>query len=310
MDVIWRPLTPADGPAWVACAVAVEAEDRTGEHLGADDFAWWLDDPGTDLARDSLGAFAGDDLLAYAFAPGLPGGDRVELRIEGAVHPAHRRRGLGRELLTRVIAAGEARYPVLEAHVRAYDGNPGQEALLAEFGFTTRRWFFDMTADLTGAAPATVPAGFAVERFTEAHAEELRLLRNRSFADHWGSPQHDPEQWRARFLAPNLFVPGLTFQVRDAASGALAAFVLSHHHAADSEARGHRELWVAAVGTDPGFRGRGLGGALLAHTLHAGAAAGYASAGLSVDADNPTGALGIYRRAGFTPSARWTVRIR
>jgi ribosomal protein S18 acetylase RimI-like enzyme len=60
------------------------------------------------------------------------------------------------------------------------------------------------------------------------------------------------------------------------------------------------------VGTLPEHRGRGVAGALLGHTLHACAAAGYDDASLHVDAENPTGALPIYRRAGFEVETTWT----
>jgi ribosomal protein S18 acetylase RimI-like enzyme len=63
------------------------------------------------------------------------------------------------------------------------------------------------------------------------------------------------------------------------------------------------------VGTLPGHRGRGLAAALLGHCLQECAAAGYDEASLSVDAENPTGALAIYRRAGFRVETTWTAYV-
>jgi mycothiol synthase len=40
--------------------------------------------------------------------------------------------------------------------------------------------------------------------------------------------------------------------------------------------------------------------------MHAYRAAGYDEAALDVDSENPTGALGVYRRVGFTVESRWT----
>ena len=53
------------------------------------------------------------------------------------------------------------------------------------------------------------------------------------------------------------------------------------------------------VGTLPAHRGRGLATGLLAEVLRRASDAGYVSASLNVDTANPTGALGIYERAGF-----------
>jgi ribosomal protein S18 acetylase RimI-like enzyme len=39
--------------------------------------------------------------------------------------------------------------------------------------------------------------------------------------------------------------------------------------------------------------------ALLAEVIEAAAQAGFTSVGLGVDADSPTGAVGVYERAGF-----------
>ena len=45
---------------------------------------------------------------------------------------------------------------------------------------------------------------------------------------------------------------------------------------------------------------------LLSHALAEYRSAGYAEASLDVDSENPTGALGIYERAGFVVESRWT----
>ena len=54
------------------------------------------------------------------------------------------------------------------------------------------------------------------------------------------------------------------------------------------------------------WRRRGLGSALVARSLIVFRERGMTSAGLGVDADNPTGALGLYERAGFEVDFRST----
>jgi mycothiol synthase len=49
-----------------------------------------------------------------------------------------------------------------------------------------------------------------------------------------------------------------------------------------------------------------VAGILLQHCLKAYQKAGYDEASLDVDPENPTGALGVYRRAGFAVESRRT----
>ncbi|MFI6602902.1 GNAT family N-acetyltransferase [Nonomuraea sp. NPDC050536] len=59
------------------------------------------------------------------------------------------------------------------------------------------------------------------------------------------------------------------------------------------------QAWIQIVGTLADWRGKGVAGGLLAHAMSAFKAQGYGTAGLGVDTHNPTGALSVYRRAGF-----------
>jgi mycothiol synthase len=52
------------------------------------------------------------------------------------------------------------------------------------------------------------------------------------------------------------------------------------------------------------WRRRGLAKALLSRSLVAARDAGYTSAGFDVDAENPTGALGLYESLGFQSERR------
>ena len=53
------------------------------------------------------------------------------------------------------------------------------------------------------------------------------------------------------------------------------------------------------LGVVPEYRQRGLGQALLQHTFAEFAKRGFKAVGLGVDAENPTGAVRVYERAGM-----------
>jgi ribosomal protein S18 acetylase RimI-like enzyme len=66
------------------------------------------------------------------------------------------------------------------------------------------------------------------------------------------------------------------------------------------------EAWINTVGTRRAWRGKGVASWLMAESLRRIAAAddGFERAILGVDADNPTGALRMYRRLGFDEDVR------
>jgi mycothiol synthase len=62
---------------------------------------------------------------------------------------------------------------------------------------------------------------------------------------------------------------------------------------------GLRDAYISYVGTRREHRRRGVGSGLLSAVLHAAAKDGMDTASLGVQADNPSGALGAYKHAGF-----------
>jgi ribosomal protein S18 acetylase RimI-like enzyme len=87
----------------------------------------------------------------------------------------------------------------------------------------------------------------------------------------------------------------------------VAGFLLTKEFEADTTATGIREAYVDTIGTRAAWRGRGIATALLVHALTHYPQHGYRRASLDVDADNPSGALGLYQRHGFEVTQRRTV---
>lgn len=63
-------------------------------------------------------------------------------------------------------------------------------------------------------------------------------------------------------------------------------------------------MYLGQVGVRRPWRRRGLAAALLAEVLAAAEVAGKRLVTLGVDADSPTGAVGVYQRVGFTVRSR------
>jgi mycothiol synthase len=305
-----RPISTGDVEAWAELIAAKEKVDRTGENYSAEDLAEELTDSTVDLERDTIALWADGRMIGFGKADSsdtVIDVDRV--RIEGTIHPEWRRRGLGTTLTRWLIhRAGERhaeRHPDASGEVRAgaISTNVWADRMLKSFGFTESRYYFDMRLPLGGPVPeAVVPDGFRLVAFDPQYEEALRLTHNEVFLDHWGSTPSSEEEWQVWFTGSRTFRPGVSCLVLDGET--IAAYVLGYEWEADTAATGVREVYLGQVGTRREYRGRGLARAALAKVLAEAAQAGYERAGLGVDADNPTGALGLYESLGFAVHAK------
>jgi mycothiol synthase len=311
-DLQRRPLTPDDVPAMVRLLAAAEAVDKTGEHFSAEDITDVFSADRLVLATDSLAMVRPDGELAGSAivqpARLVAGYDSVGL--SGTVRPDHRGQGLGRELLawsegrgahvhrdSRPDLPGELEVHVTE-HVTA------TSRLVERAGYRANRWFTTMRRDLAVPDPPVRPVEppLRLLPFDPAYDDATRRAHNVAFADHYGSSQRDETEWRQWFTGQRAFLPECSFLVLD--GDQIAAYLLAYFWAADAEATGVREGYIGQIGSLPPWRGRGLASALITTALGAFRTAGYTRAGLDVDTENATGALGLYQRLGFLTTER------
>ncbi|WIX97871.1 GNAT family N-acetyltransferase [Amycolatopsis mongoliensis] len=304
----WRPLTRDDAPTSADLLNAMETVDRIGENYTAEDTLTELVDPYADLERGSLAAFDGDVMIGYVKIRYKPSADEVHrVFLDGGVHPAHRRRGVG----TALVEAGVAAARVL--HARHHPGaklvvdvhRPEHIAGLAELmrsqGFAPARYFRRMEhplEDVTSPEP-----GPRIEPWSAETDEEFRRVRNAASEDHWGAVPMPPDLWRNK-ITNQTFRPEVSFLLRDA-TGTAAGMLVTMSWDADTEATGIRDAHFMAIGTLREYRRRGIAGALPAHALRAAADQGYDRASLVVDSASPSGASGVFATAGFVPKTRY-----
>ena len=308
----WRPLTTGDAKAWAALLNDIEVADKTGENYSEEDALQELADPYADLDRASLAAFDGDRMVGYTISVWHPNAEREHrVRMDGGVHPAYRRRGLGTRLVRFGVTAARdvhaLHHPTIPLVVDAQKGEhiPGVKELMTGEGFTPVRYYQHMEHPLGDAIPdSAVPDGLRIEPWSEANDAEFLLIRNESFLDHWGSSPMTPELWLSR-IRNHAFQPDVSFLLRDPADGTPAGMLVTMYWEADTQATGVREAHFMLIGTRRAYRKRGVASALIAHALREATARGYDRAGLGVDSANPTGAFGVYERAGFVPKERY-----
>jgi ribosomal protein S18 acetylase RimI-like enzyme len=201
---------------------------------------------------------------------------------------------------TEVAAAMEGDLPA-NLLLDAGDHQADLLALAGRVGFEPVRRFLELGRPAEAPlAPVEPPAGLVLEPWTEERDEATRLAHVESFADHWGSEPRSRDEWRQWYTGHRGFRPDLSLVAVDEASGEVVCFVLCAAYPQDW-ATLPREAWINSVGTRRAWRGKGVARWLLTESLDRVAASdtGFARAMLGVDADNPTGALGLYRSLDF-----------
>jgi mycothiol synthase len=280
-------------------------EEFAGGHPGMieDDVVTMFDTIVRDVAADTRVVVAPDGTPVAAVAVPTPptGGYRVDLT--GGVHPDWRGRGLGRELLRWQLdrtaqlhreVAPDARW---EAHVGAMVDDESALRLYRRFDMAPLRYWFDMVAPTRPAPTPRVPEGLTVRPYSADLEKDLYEAHMEAFSDHWGYQRREFDVWLAMTVRTDGFLPELSRVAFDGTE--IAGYVLVYDDAVPDF------IYVGQVGTRRPWRRRGLAGALLADVLGAAGESGKTSVLLGVDADSPTGAVGVYERVGFQTKERW-----
>lgn len=308
MGITPRELTVDDAPALTDLMIRIEADHPTGFCLGPVEVRELMSDKPDAVFE---GAFDGDELVAYTTVmPGVPRGAGQRFILFGDVDPSRLGEGIGTLMLTRSLDRSRAIHAADAPHVparfsaTALAGRADQADLLAAAGMHPGRHSFLMVADLS--RPVTcpdLPAGTRGSAFHADAGEELRLAHNEAFADLPDCTPISADFWATFVVRAAHSRHELSLVARDE-TGSVAGYVLAHEYAVPPSGGPGPELHVPYVGTLHRHRRRGLAGSLLARVLGLGRDAGYVTASLNVDTANPTGALGLYERVGFSPSYR------
>jgi GNAT superfamily N-acetyltransferase len=303
-----RDLGTDDAAALAALMLRIEADHPTGFCLDAVEVAELMEHQ---LRGVFEGAFVGEALVAYStIMPGLPREDGQHFILFGDVDPDRLGEGLGTLMLERSLDRARAIHARDAPHVparygaTALAGREDQAALMTDAGLVAGRHNFLMVADLGCRVPAPgLPPDLGVTAFDPDTAEELRLAHNTAFADYPDGTPMGADFWTAFMVRATHNRHHLSVVARDRA-GEVAGYVFAHEYAVAPSGGTAPEIHVPFVGTLPAHRGRGVATSLLGQVLDLARDAGYATASLNVDTANPTGALGIYERAGFRQAYR------
>ena len=302
-----RHATLADIPAAQRVLDDAESADcgeprRHGDRLEVD-----FRDPHIDLSRDAwvvtapTGSVVSIAAVALVFRPHATG----EIPADHYVHPEHRGRGLCEVLLaaieTRAAELAGALTPGVTGTlvVWAEHGIAECRRALASRGFAATRQYYEMRIDLGQKLESSIwPAGVTLRTLRVGHDEpQLHAADTEAFAGHHLYEPRSYAEWRLHHVDRPGFDAGLWLIAWDG-----------------DEIAGYAAAWVADDGGFVGdlavrapWRGRGLGLALLIEEFRALSARGVTVVRLDVDAQNATGAVALYEKAGMRVARRFDV---
>ncbi len=301
-DLTTRPYRPGDAAALAELYNAVERE--TGGHPGylGDVLGAMMRETVRDFATDSRVVTDADGRLVAAGSVHTPpdGGFRVDLY--GGVLAAWQGRGVGRELLGWQLDRAEEMHRALapdaewQAETFALVDDLPAARLMRRFGLAPVRYFFEMAADTGKGGSAPLPDGLASVAYRPELERPLYEAHVEAFEDHWGYQRRGFDEWVGMTIRSSGYRPELSRIALD--GDEIAGYVLGYGDADPDR------LYIGQVGTRRPWRRRGLAAALLAEVLGAAAQAGLGTATLGVDGASPTGAVGVYERAGFVVESR------
>lgn len=306
----WRPLSVDDAELVTELLERISRRDHPTWSESVEEVREELEHSWVDPTRDGLVALDNTGaLVAWGLVVMAPEPDTfVRVFLQGGVDPDRRGQGIGHRLLAwqhdrarAMLAASSERLPAW-VMTTAADAAPEHGAMLLRAGFEPSRYFTTLECDLAEvAAPPVLFPEVSLVPFSPDLSEAVRHAKNAAFENHWGSQPMQREQWESVQSLPS-FRPELCRVAL--VDGEVVGFVITEINEDDWERQGSRSAYIGLVGTVRQWRGRGLASGMLAEVLAAYRDAGLECAVLDVDTENATGALGVYTRLGFAPTAR------
>jgi len=227
------------------------------------------------------------------------------------VHPDHTNNGVGSKLLSWAETRARKAIDRCPENARvAFRSGADQSISVAqktmeEYGMDLIRHSFEMRIDMKVAPPEPQwPDGIRLKVFDRENDDLLDVYQAdiAAFQDHFGFVETPFEEGYKRFehfmTHEDFYVPGLWFlAMAEDLEGkeVIAGFCLNRKHSYEDTSVG----WVSSLGVLRPWRQRGIGLAMLRHAFGDYYRRGFRKVGLGVDAENLTGALNLYKKAGM-----------
>jgi len=312
-NIIIRTYRPEDMPALVTLTNEADAYDKMERATTLAETEHDMATPNYYPETDCFMAWDNGRLLGFA---------DIFLRVDdaestcyswGLVHPEWRRRGLGLRLMDKIYRRATERLIEIDRGEVYFGGScrseeTGRRALFEAFGMQLVRYFVNLARSLNGdLPPVEIPAGYRLRPFErERDTEAVWRVENLAFRDHWGAADVPLDEFIHYQLELPHFRPELSVVVEEEATGQIVGVSMNEISPDWIKQTKRQEGYVHTLAVLREARGKGLGTALLVHSLQVLHKEGMESAHLNADAENLTGAIRLYERVGFKVRKTYT----
>jgi len=288
-----RNYRSADFDQYVTLIGETEQVDRAGRCISPRVLSEQLKRPHFHPERDMFVAEREKCIVGFIALTHEPVTRRVLL--DCLVHPAHRRKGLARQLLERATKrAGELKVALM--HISARQDNALAQKVLSGLEFKVARRFLQMGRELDKVTLAKAHSSFEQRPLQAGEEEVLTRLQNRAFAGHWG---YNPNTVKDTVYSLHVCggSPSDVILVLDGEKP--AGYCWTKLDCEPAPQKEDRKGYIFMLGVAPEHRGRGIGMLALTAGLAHLKRRGVRTVELTVDSEN-TAACRLYRSAGFS----------
>ena len=280
-----------------------------------EDFSSDWESPGFELDRDTILVITSEGEVAGYIEVWDPSAPHIRMNCWGRVHPRQQGKGIGSAMVNwaeerskqSLNLAPEGTRVSMLSFIPSVD--KAAEHLYLSQGFSLVRYNLRMVIELESSPEKPVYLTGIQIRSMVVNQDEpvvIRVMRD-SFKDHWGYVDHpfeeDMQRWQHFMETSPLFDPDLWFIAYDGNEAVGISFC--YLNLPETPGLG----WVSSLGVLRPWRKQGLGLALLQHSFCELYQRGKTKIGLGVDAQNLTGALRLYYRAGMRPDPAFQLSV-
>jgi len=265
----------------------IDEVDRLGKAISVEHVKERLGQPGYHPGEDLF--FAEMDGLLVGYVDMVRELEIGRVISDGAVHPAHRGRGLGSRLLeiavdqSRKLGAEVVQIPIVQRMAAS-------RSFVENKGFVPVRRHWQMSLTQYGGGALQVAHGFELRHFFPGDEEGLCALQNLAFAGSWGFRPNTVEEIRYLVNTSCCHPQGIPLITE---GQRMVAYCWTMDDPIEKE-----KGCIRMMGVDPVYRGRGLGRAILVAGIEYLVKRGMREIELLVDSRNAA-AKRLYQSVGF-----------
>ena len=284
----WNDLSAVTQLVYDVC----EADGDTTVAVTEDEMKHEWKTPGFNIETDGIVAVMNDGRIV-GYEEFFNEHKHAKLRTDGYVHPQFKGLGIATAMMKLIEERARKEVALAEPDVRVYlrstldshdaDGRNVHESC----GYSPIRYHWRMEIKFDDAPIQPVfPDGIELKPYTVESDHDLFEAHEDAFSDHWGHTRGTYDEWLHHNKERDKSLWIIAWDGEKVAGYSLCRTRMGIG-------------WVGSLGVRRPWRKRGLGEALLLQSFYNLHANGYKTIGLGVDAQNPTGATRLYKKAGM-----------